>query len=227
MSIEIRSRLDAIIMTAEGDTLSECNLRYSDLRGANLPGANLRYADLVGANLSGANLKGADLRGANLTDAKLRYASLCDANLTEADLTDADLLGADFTGADLIGAELRGLQLAHVKLDSESAPVSGPQDLSCRPLDMFVVDTDEDEVTARYSSSPPMSAARLVPHDADTIRSTHSEVPMGLWPERFLCGMTAAAIVASLVCFTPFSVAIGTIILIAVLIGFIRPAILP
>ena len=45
---------------------SNADLRYADLRGANLSDADLRYA-----NLRGADLSGADLRGANLSDAEL------------------------------------------------------------------------------------------------------------------------------------------------------------
>ena len=42
------------------------DLRYANLREANLCGANLRGANLCGADLSGANLRGADLCGADL-----------------------------------------------------------------------------------------------------------------------------------------------------------------
>ena len=53
--------------------------------------ANLRWADLRGANLSEADLSGADLRWANLRE----------ANLSEADLRGADLRWANLSGADL------------------------------------------------------------------------------------------------------------------------------
>ena len=43
--------------------------------------ANLRYADLRGANLCNADLRYADLRGANLYNADLRYANLRNADL--------------------------------------------------------------------------------------------------------------------------------------------------
>ena len=46
--------------------LSDADLRYADLSGADLRSANLRYADLSGANLSDADLRHADLRGADL-----------------------------------------------------------------------------------------------------------------------------------------------------------------
>ena len=43
--------------------------------------ADLRFADLRGANLRRADLRGADLQGANLRDADLRFADLRGANL--------------------------------------------------------------------------------------------------------------------------------------------------
>ena len=65
--------------------LRYANLRYADLSGANLSGANLRYANLSGANLSGANLRYANLRYADLSGADLRYADLSGANLSGAE----------------------------------------------------------------------------------------------------------------------------------------------
>jgi hypothetical protein len=44
---------------------SDANLRYADLRGADLSDAHLRYADLSDANLIGADLSYADLDGTN------------------------------------------------------------------------------------------------------------------------------------------------------------------
>ena len=80
--------------------LSGADLRYANLRRANLSGADLSGADLRYANLSGANLSGADL-----SDADLRYANLSGADLRRADLSGADLSGADLRRADLSGAE--------------------------------------------------------------------------------------------------------------------------
>ena len=88
---------------------------------ANLCDADLRYANLRGADLGGANLCDADLRGADL-----RGADLCDANLRGADLGCADLGGAnlcdaDLGGADLGGADLRCANLFGVKYDETTA----------------------------------------------------------------------------------------------------------
>jgi len=96
---------------APGADLRYANLREADLCGADLRGANLRSADLVGADLRGANLWSANLRGANLWDADLRDADLCGANLWSANLWDADLRGADLRYANLRGADLRGADL--------------------------------------------------------------------------------------------------------------------
>ena len=84
-----------------------------------LYGANLRYADLRGANLRNAELSYADLRGANLRDANLRFADLSDADLHGAELSYADLRGADLQGVALHGADLSDANLRdanHVKL---------------------------------------------------------------------------------------------------------------
>ncbi|MCA6565599.1 MAG: pentapeptide repeat-containing protein [Pseudanabaena sp. M151S2SP2A07QC] len=71
----------------EKANLSNCDLRFADLRSANLSYANLSYADLSSANLSYANLSYADLSSANLS-----YADLSSANLSSADLRSANLM---------------------------------------------------------------------------------------------------------------------------------------
>ena len=63
------------------------NLSQADLRYAKMDGANLFEADLSYANLSYANLSNANLTGANLTEANLSFVDLRGANLTGADLT--------------------------------------------------------------------------------------------------------------------------------------------
>ena len=64
----------------------KADLRYANLRYADLSDADLRHADLRYANLSNANLRYANLRYANLNNANLRYASLSNANLSNANL---------------------------------------------------------------------------------------------------------------------------------------------
>ena len=110
----------------EIESLCNADLRYTNLRGANLGsanlsgtnlrGADLRYADLSGTNLSEANLRCANLRcanlrGANLGSANLSYADLRDANLGSANLSYANLSYADLRGADLSYANLSGANL--------------------------------------------------------------------------------------------------------------------
>ena len=65
-----------------------------DLRWANLRGANLEEADLEGANLTRASLHGANLEGADLRRANLYGAFMRGANLTRSDLRWANLTGA-------------------------------------------------------------------------------------------------------------------------------------
>jgi uncharacterized protein YjbI with pentapeptide repeats len=101
--IEIKHKdTGEVLHTVDADSLSGANLRYADLRYANLSGANLSYANLRYANLSYANLSYANLRSAKLRGANLSYA-----NLRSADLRDADLIVADLRYADLSHADLR------------------------------------------------------------------------------------------------------------------------
>lgn len=65
------------------------DLRWANLRDADLSGADLRWANLRCANLRDANLSYANLHYANLRDADLRYANLSYANLRDADLSGA------------------------------------------------------------------------------------------------------------------------------------------
>ena len=90
---------------------NRADLRYADLKYANLIDANLSDADLRYANLSDADLSYADLRYANLSDADLSYADLSDANLRYANLRYANLSDADLSDADLSGANLDFSQL--------------------------------------------------------------------------------------------------------------------
>ena len=94
--MEIKHKLtNEVLLTIEGDSLQDVNLRRADLQGADLRGANLRRADLQGADLRGANLRRADLQGANLQGANLQGANLQGANLQGANLQGANLQGAN------------------------------------------------------------------------------------------------------------------------------------
>ena len=74
--IEIKHKDGRVLVTVQGDTLREANLRGADLREA-----DLRWEDLHGANLRGADLREADLRWADLRGADLRWADLRGADL--------------------------------------------------------------------------------------------------------------------------------------------------
>ncbi len=64
----------------------KADLRYANLRGADLESADLRYANLGRADLESADLRGADLGRANLRGANLRGVKLKSANLGGADI---------------------------------------------------------------------------------------------------------------------------------------------
>ena len=68
---ELKSILEQHRLWDEGNGGKCVNLRYANLRYADLEDANLRYADLRYADLEDANLRGADLRGADLRWADL------------------------------------------------------------------------------------------------------------------------------------------------------------
>ena len=87
--------IEAILKEHGYDCLHDADLRYADLRCANLHGACLYDADLRDAYLGCANLRDAYLGGANLHGADLGHADLSDANLSDADLSYADLSGAN------------------------------------------------------------------------------------------------------------------------------------
>ena len=58
-----------------GETDGErADLKYADLRGADLRDADLKYADLRGADLKYADLKYANLTGVNLRDADIDFS---------------------------------------------------------------------------------------------------------------------------------------------------------
>ncbi|WP_026082437.1 pentapeptide repeat-containing protein [Mastigocladopsis repens] len=92
------------------------NLRYADIKGADLHKANLQQADLQGANLCEADLRGADLRKANLDGAKLSGSILYEANLQSTNLTEANLCGANLNRASVCEANLRSANLTGASL---------------------------------------------------------------------------------------------------------------
>jgi len=97
------------------------DLRYADLRAANLCGAHLRKADLSsadlrmadfhGANLSGAALRGANLSGVSLGRANLHYTNICSANLAQTDFSGAGVGSTIFD--DVYMSNAKGVEAAN------------------------------------------------------------------------------------------------------------------
>jgi uncharacterized protein YjbI with pentapeptide repeats len=90
-----------------GANLSSAKLSFANLSSANLSGANLSDAGLTAVNLAFTNLSGANLRDAELSDADLVFTNLSDAGLSDANLTLANLSGANLSSAYLRDANLR------------------------------------------------------------------------------------------------------------------------
>ena len=80
----------------DGESLSDVQLQYADMKNAKLVNADLSNADLTRADFSGASLYGVNLESANLFKTNLEGA-----NLKAANMRNCNLLGADFTGAKL------------------------------------------------------------------------------------------------------------------------------
>ena len=90
--------------------------RGAELRDADFSRANLQDADFRSSKAERAEFFGADLRGATFFGAELRDADFAAADLTGARLRLANLVEADLTGARLRNADLTGAQLQEVHL---------------------------------------------------------------------------------------------------------------
>ena len=117
--------IEAILKEHGYDCLHDADLRYADLRGANLHGACLYDADLRDAYLGYANLSDAYLGGANLHGADLGHADLSDANLSDADLSGADLRYADLSHANLSDANHVQLSIAKTSILPDEGDIIG------------------------------------------------------------------------------------------------------
>ena len=122
--------IEAILKEHGYDCLHDADLRYADLRCANLHGACLYDADLRDAylgcaDLHGADLGYADLSHANLSDADLSYADLSHANLSHANLSDADLSYADLSHANLSDANHVQLSIAKTSILPDEGDIIG------------------------------------------------------------------------------------------------------
>jgi uncharacterized protein YjbI with pentapeptide repeats len=99
-----------------GASLSNTDLRWTELSEANFVGANLQNCDLTRANLSRSILHGADLTGADLSRAKLFYGPIHTAsprdrinppNYQTGAQTGAVIENADFSGVQGLSEEQR------------------------------------------------------------------------------------------------------------------------
>jgi len=88
--------------------ISNIQMGFKNLRGANLMGADLKGANLNGADLSETNLSIANLEGAYLNKANLSNSNLSGANLYEAKLRKSNIEGANIERANITGIDLRG-----------------------------------------------------------------------------------------------------------------------
>jgi hypothetical protein len=103
--------------------LTQTNLDFACLSGANLQGINLsktsfELANLSGANLVGANLFRANLERANLSGAYLSGANLRDTNLRKANLEKAMMYDSNLEFTNLLSANLQKVNLERAKLSS-------------------------------------------------------------------------------------------------------------
>lgn len=96
--------------------LSESDLQFERLRGADLSGVDLSCANLRSVDLTEARLNGSKLDGSDLTGARLRKADLFGASLRESVLIDADLREANLKSANLVEADLRLIDLSRTSL---------------------------------------------------------------------------------------------------------------
>ena len=105
------------LITLEGLDFSRVDLSSATLTEATLSGTNLQSADLQHANLQSADLKHANLQYAKLNFADLQYANLQSADLQHANLESANLQSATFNYANLQRADLRSANLQSANLD--------------------------------------------------------------------------------------------------------------
>ena len=104
----------------DGESLSDVQLQYADMKNAKLVNANLSNADLTRADFSGASLYGVNLEGANLFKTNLEGA-----NLKAANLKNCNMLGADFTNSKLNNVDWGADSKVINEIEAENALASG------------------------------------------------------------------------------------------------------
>ena len=114
-------------------SLSNFDLRKSDLANTRLIEIDLSNSDLRGASFVGSNLFQANMHNTLLIESNLSGADLFAANLSEANLTNTNLAGASLEEANLAKSLIRGTDLSHTNVtkaiftDSVFEPISVPQ----------------------------------------------------------------------------------------------------
>ena len=91
-------------------------LRYTNLKGANLiradlKGSNLEHTNFNNANLTFADLSNAKMQNAVLNSADLRYSNLEHTELWDVDLSDANLSNANLNFTRIGNTNLKGVDL--------------------------------------------------------------------------------------------------------------------
>ena len=108
--IQIKNRYSGDVIK-EVTSLSNSDLRYSDLSNSDLSYSDLRYSDLSYSDLSNSNLRYSNLRGSDLSNSDLRDSDLRGSNLSNSDLRDSDLSYSNLRYSNLRGSNLRGSDL--------------------------------------------------------------------------------------------------------------------
>ena len=104
-----------------GDELSGIDLRFANLRHANLLGTTLSNKDMTGADFSYASLKKGNLDGSQISHADFTGANLVDTEIRNADVSYSVFQGAtlhqtDFTNSNLSYSDLRNSDLSSAVL---------------------------------------------------------------------------------------------------------------
>jgi len=96
----------------QGLDLRYANLRYANLTNSDLSDADLRYADLSNANLANSDLSNSDMSYANCYNANFRYVNFRGANLKETNFYNANLYDANLRHTNLEKTNFRFANLA-------------------------------------------------------------------------------------------------------------------
>ena len=98
--------------------LTNVDLSWSVMEGANFSTVNLCGANLTHANIRYANFSDATLVGANLTEIFLHMGDLSNADLKDTNLTGATISNTNLKGANLTGATLSEVNVSSANFDS-------------------------------------------------------------------------------------------------------------